>query len=330
MGKALDIIESGLKVVTHPAFYWPILSLIVVGLIVWIASYFIAAHQVYIKTLKRNSKEQWGRDYPSELEERSVKMYQTGISWAEQNAEFKKDVHIVNNGLNLYGEYYDFGTDKCVMILSGRTEALKYGYYFAIPYHSAGYNVLVVDPRGHGLSDGEYNTVGFEESKDAIAWVNMLKEKFGVKSVIFHGICIGAAGGMLAITSKDCPDIVSGIVTEGMFPNFSESMKNNLKERRKPVFIMLDLINAQMKKHTGHSMKIGPIDYIDALEKPLLMLHSREDKFSKPDMAQKLFDKTKTTEKEIVWFDHGDHSMLRITDTERYDNAIKDFLRRLK
>ena len=323
------IIDGLLNIITHPVFLWIHIGLIIVGVTIWIVSYFVASHQVYVKTLKRSSKEQWGRDYPSELEERSIKMYQTGISWAESNAEFKKDVHIINNGLNLYGEYYDFGAEKSVIILSGRTEALRYGYYFAIPYHSAGFNVLVVDPRAHGLSEGFYNTVGFEESKDAIAWANMLKNDFGVKSIVLHGICIGAAGGMLAITSKDCPNVVKGIVTEGMFPNFAESMKNNLIERKKPVFIMLDLIDAQMKKYTGHSMKIGPIDFIDKLEKPLLMLHSKEDKFSKADMAQKLFDKAKTNEKNIVWFEHGDHSMLRITDTEKYDEAIKEFLKKI-
>jgi alpha-beta hydrolase superfamily lysophospholipase len=253
-------------------------------------------------------------------------MYKTGIAWAEENAKYKHDVHIERDGVNLYGEFYDFGSDKCAFIMSGRTEALKYSYYFAIPYAKNGYNVLVVDPRAHGLSDGEFNTVGFEESKDAIAWINHIVTNFNVKSVVMHGICIGAAGSVIASTSKDAPSVIKGLVVEGMFCNFAESVKNHLIERKKPVFIMLDLINNQMKKHTGYSMKIGPIDYVDKLDKPLLMLHSKEDKYSTPKKAVELYEKAGSKDKKLVWFEKGDHSMLRITDTEKYDNEITEFL----
>jgi alpha-beta hydrolase superfamily lysophospholipase len=229
--------------------------------------------------------------------------------------------------VDLYGEYYDFGRKRAVMILSGRTESLRYGYYFAIPYAAAGWNILVVDPRAHGKSGGEFNTVGFEESRDDIAWVKHLRDAHGVEQVVFHGICIGAAGGMLALTSEDCPDTVCGMVTEGMFPNFGESMKNHLIERKKPVKTFYPLINAWMKHYTGHSMNKGPIDVIHKMDIPLLMLHSREDRYSTPEYAQRLFDLAGTSDKRLVWFPVGRHSMLRITDTERYDTAVKEFVK---
>ena len=266
---------------------------------------------------------------PDDLPDESKEMYITGLKWAENNIDKKKDVHIINNGLNLYGEYYDFGYDRCVMILSGRTETLKYGYYFAIPYSKNGCNVLVFDPRAHGLSDGEFNTVGFEESKDIIAWVEYLRDVFNINEVIFHGICIGAAGAMLALTSGKCPNIVRGIVTEGMFANFGESMKNHLIERKRPVFLLYDLINARMKHYTGHSMDNGPIDVIENLNVPLLMLHSKEDIYSTPEYAEKLYNIAGTENKKLVWFKRGRHSMLRITDTQLYDSSIENFLNAL-
>ena len=184
---------------------------------------------------------------------------------------FSYDVKLYRNNLNLYGEYYDFGKKTCVMILSGRTESLRYGYYFAEAY-SDKCNVLVIDPRAHGLSDGEYNTVGFEESKDILAWVKFVNQELKIDSIIFHGICIGAAGGMYTITNEECPDFVKAIITEGMFPNFGESMKNHLIEKKKPVFIFYNMVNGWMKHYTGHSMNFGPINVIDKLNKPLLTL----------------------------------------------------------
>jgi alpha-beta hydrolase superfamily lysophospholipase len=263
---------------------------------------------------------------PDDLPPDSLEMYKAGLAWAEENKDKMTEVHTVRDGLNLYGEYYDLGFDRCAVILSGRTESLKYGYYFAIPYSQCGCNILVFDPRAHGKSDGEYNTVGFEESLDDLAWLEYMKERFVIKSFVLHGICIGSAGGILALTGENAPREVEGIVAEGMFPNFGESVKNHMRERKHSTFIAFDLTNMWMKRYTGHSMKNGPIDVIDKLRVPLLMLHSREDIYSTPENAEKLYQKAGSDEKQIVWFPKGRHSMLRITDTERYDNAIKAFL----
>lgn len=310
----------------HPILLWVLLALAVSGIFMMALTYGVASYLAYTRTLQRRSKEQWSREMPKDLCPEALQMYEAGARWSEENAMYKQDVSIVRDGLHLYGEYYDLGASRCAVILSGRTESLKYGYYFAIPYAKNGCNVLVLDPRGHGLSDGEFNTVGFEESKDITAWVKYMHSVYKIPSFIFHGICIGAAGGVLSLTSEDAPPCVEGIVTEGMFPNFGESIKNHLREKRKPIFIFYDLMNAWMKHFTGHSMKKGPIDVIHRLQTPLLMLHSREDRYSTPEYAQKLYDLGGMKEKRLVWFPHGKHSMLRITDTERYDRAIAEFI----
>ena len=286
---------------------------------------FYAAHLVYTKVLKRESKAHWGREVSSD-HPKALQMDEIGMQWQREHDQYRQDVHIVRDGDNLYGEYYDLGYDKAAIILSGRTESLRYGYYFAAPYSRFGCNILVIDPRAHGLSDGQFNTVGFEESLDALAWTRFLADSKGVKSVVYHGICIGAATGMLAITHDDCPACVRGIVTEGMFINFRESMKNHLIERKKPVFPILQCIDFWMKRYTGHSMSKGPVDVIGKLNKPILMLQSKEDRYSTCTNAKKLFALCGTEQKQLVLFDHGEHSMLRITDTEKYDLAITNYL----
>ena len=76
-------------------------------------------------------------------------------------------------------------------------------------------------------------------------------------------------------------------------------------------------------------MRFGPIDVIHKLNKPLCMLHSKEDLYSRPEYAQKLYDLAGCENKRLVWFEKGKHSMLRITDTEKYDTAIAEFLTQL-
>ena len=317
-------------ILTHPAFLITVGSLLGSGVIFWIISCVVAGYFSYTCTLKRKGNEHWSREMPSDLTDQSKQMYQCGLAWAEEYNAYKKDVHIIRDGLNLYGEYYDFGKKRCAVILSGRTESLRYGYYFAIPYAANDCNILVLDPRAHGMSDGEFNTVGFEESKDILAWVRFMKENFPIESFVFHGICIGAAGGMFALTSPDCPDYIEGIVTEGMFPNFGESFKNHMIEQKRPIILTFSCADLWMQHYTGHSMKYGPINVIEKLNKPLLMLHSKEDLYSTPEYAQKLYNLAGCKQKELVWFEHGKHSMLRITDTNLYDSSIRNFLNKIQ
>lgn len=313
-------------IITNPIFLWVVGILVGSGILMWIASFFVASFCIYNSTLRKKSSSTWTREMPADIDPQQKPMYEAGMVWSKENEAYKHDVHIVHNGLNLYGEYYDFGHSRCAVILSGRTESLTYGYYFAIPYAKNNCNILVLDPRGHGLSDGEFNTVGFEESKDAIAWMKHIKEAYGVKSFVLHGICIGAAGGMLALSSPDCPDCIDGIVTEGMFSRFIESLKNHMIEKKRSPFITADLVDSWMKHYTGHSMKYGPIDIIENIRTPLLMLHSKEDLYSTPEYAKKLYELSGAKHKRLVWFEHGRHSMLRITDTQLYDASISQFL----
>ena len=288
----------------------------------------VAATITFVTTLVRRNKKKWDISLHFKVEPQ-ITMDGIGIEWMKENVQYKEDVHVVNGKINLYGEYFDFGNDKCAMILSGRTESLRYGYYFAKPYAESGYNVLVMDPRAHGNSDGVFNTLGREESKDDLQWIKFLNEEKGIKQIVLHGICIGAAGGIYTITNPQCPDCVAGIVTEGMFANFYESMRNHLIELHTLVFPVMQTINLLHRICTGYTMRKGPLDVIDTLDKPILMLHSKEDPYSTPDFAQKLYDKCGSKNKEIVWFPKGGHSVLRFIDTEKYDSSIKAFLKKL-
>ena len=297
----------------------------VFGLIFGVFSFFVASYIVYVSVLRRGSHEKWGRA-PSSNDADYMELYSKGMDWHRENIHRMEPVHIISEGLNLYGEYYSFGAEQCVIILPGRSESLCYSYYFAMPYARCGVDILVIDPRSHGLSEGEFSTAGFEESKDIIAWAKFAHEKYGVKDIILHGICIGAAGGMLAITSPDCPEYVSGIVTDGMFSNFGNIMRAHLTKRKQPKIFMLDLIDMWMKKYTNHSMKYGPIDVISSLDRPILMMHGTEDIFSLPEYAQKMYNICGSENKTFVWFEGGTHSMLRPMDEYKYDSAIVNFL----
>lgn len=297
----------------------------VVGTVLFLISFPIVALILFIIHLKRTKKEKWSRTCSND-EQAQRDMYDIGMLWYNENVSRKTELHIVNEGLNLFGEYYDFGYDRAVIIVPGRTESLRYGYYFAKPYVESGYNLLVIDQRAHGDSDGKYNTVGFDEHRDVIAWAGYLHDCFGVRSVVLHGICIGASCALFAMTAPHTPDYLTAMVAEGMYPTFYDSFKNHMIALKKPTFPFMAFINLWMRLCTGYSMKHGPIHVIHDYKKPLLMLHGKEDLYSLPSTAKTLYESAGSESKELVWFEKGAHSQLRYADSEAYDQAIKAFL----
>ena len=289
------------------------------------------AKRVYEEQLVRTTPDKWGRtcSFPDDAEQ--VQMWNDGIAWMEKNRSRITELQIENDGFRLFGEYFDFGANRCVIILPGRCESLVYSYYFAPPYEKAGFNVLVIDTRCHGKSDGKYNTIGVQESKDVLQWAKLAHEKFGNQEIYFHGICIGTSSGLFALSSKNCPDYLRGLVTEGCYISFPETFKRHMMALNRPIFPVLQLAMLQIWRHTGTNVyKDKPITAIRKISPDcrVLFLYGEHDIFSIPEKSRKLFAACAAEDKKLVWFGKGGHSHLRINNTEAYDQAIIDFFER--
>ena len=304
-----------------------ILLILFLGILVFfLLPYAILSHILYTKLLVRTSPKKWGRVCSIPEDEEYRRMFDLGMEWFETHKDRKSDVSVESDGFRLAAQYFDFGFSRAVIIVPGRMESCLYSYFFAEPYRKAGYNVLAIDNRSHGLSQGRRCALGLKEYRDLLRWAKLLHEEKQNDSVIFHGICIGAAAGLTALTSPDCPDYLDGLVAEGMYTTFAESFKNHMIEDRRPLFPIFMATMLQIRIFSGvNVVKNGPTNQIGLLKKPILFLHSREDRFSLPEDAQHLYEKC-SAPKSMRWFPKGAHSRIRITSPEAYDQAITDFL----
>jgi len=287
------------------------------------------AKKIYNEMLVRSSDKIWGRENSCPENEEHSRMYDTGIAWSEEYKDSMTEVETENDGLKLYGEFYDFGGDSAVIIVPGRAESLKYSYYFARPYSEAGVSVLVIDTRAHGISEGKFTTCGVRESEDTLKWAKLIREQFGVKKVMIHGICIGGCTAVLA-AGKDEEGVINGVAAEGLFPTFFSIFSQRTKNSGHPAFPVVEIIRSMMKKSTGVDMKkdAAPVKVVGKLEIPVLLMYSRKDIAVRAKAANKVIaaagDKAK-----VVWFENGGHSHIRINDTEKYDATVAEFIKEI-
>ena len=289
----------------------------------------ILAFYLYAVLLVRTSKKKWGRECSIPDDEEYKRMFDIGIEWDRRYAAYKQPVEIVSDGFRLVGEYFDFGGTTSVIIIAGRMESLLYSYYFAEPYRKLGYNILVIDNRAHGMSEGRILSLGFKEYRDILRWGELLHDSFGQKNIVLHGICIGCSVGLFALCAPECPVYFRAMAAEGMYTCFKDSFVNHLIDGGHAIQPATFLVMLYIRIFSGADVvHDGPLNRIDRLKKPILFLHSREDVFSLPGEVQRVYDRCQC-EKKLVWFEKGAHSRVRVNAPERYDETVIDFFSRL-
>jgi len=305
--------------------FWLILLAILIFVIL---PAFVLSAVLFCVLLVRTKKSKWKREPSLPEDEEYMRMFSQGEAWAKENADFKEEIRIYSDDCKLAGMYFDFGFDKAVIIVPGRMETCIYSCFFAKPYKDSGYNVLVIDNRCYGDSEGTVSCVGFKEYKDLYAWNGFL-EKRSIKYIVLHGVCVGASTSLFALTGRDCPSSFKAIVTDGMYVTFNHSFVNHMLLGKHPVFPFVPIIMFYISFFSGGDpINDGPIRRIGRLTVPALFLHSREDEYSLPKESEEMYNMCKAPHK-TVWFDKGLHSRIRVNNVEKYDNAISCFLTEL-
>jgi len=307
---------------------WVIAAIIFAGN--GIIVYLLLVIIIFYNIMYRNPKKRT-RECSNKKDERQMRMFAEGIAWAEQFKDKTEQLHIVNDGLNLYGEYVNFGFDKCVIILQGRTESLLYSYYFADVYYKNGYNIMVIDTRAHGLSDGKYQTAGIKESDDAVMWIKLLNEKYHITDFTLHGICIGGATAVLAYAKlkNEGSGLVKRIVTDSIYQSWKEIFIRHIKRFKQPAFPVLHsiffltflLTKARLFTET-------PLKYMKDIDIPILFIWSVKDIFCVKSKGEELFEACASKYKELRFFPEGRHSHIRSTQAAEYDEVIDKFLQK--
>ncbi|MDR0964448.1 MAG: alpha/beta hydrolase [Clostridium sp.] len=294
-----------------------------------VVMFFITFPIIFYNTMYRSPKKKRSRECTNTKDPQQMRMFDEGIAWAKQYSDLTEELHIVNEGLNLYGEYINFGYNKCAVILQGRTESLLYSYYFSDVYAQNGYNILVIDVRAHGLSDGKYQTAGIKESDDLVLWLKLIHERYDIDSFTLHGICVGAATAVYTYVKQknEGLNLIKTIVTDGLYQSYYEMFKQNFRMRKKPVFPMLHLVFLLAYVLAGvRVFRETPMKYMPYIDIPILFLWSSKDIFCKKGKCEELVEACTSEDKEICFFPNGRHSHVRSTQATDYDRVIAKFL----
>jgi len=247
-------------------------------------------------------------------------------NWLDKTA---KDVYITstNKGeLKLHAYEIENNSEIWAIVIHGYSGQSKDMTYYAQQYYNKGYNVLVVDLRGHGQSQGDYIGMGWHDRLDIIDWANYLINKNEDCKIILHGVSMGAATVMMA-TGENLPDNVKVAIEDCGYSSIWDEFEMQLKLLYNlPTFPVLNAASAICKIRAGYMLEEGScIEQVKKSKIPTLFIHGDQDTFVPFEMLDMVYEAA-NCEKEKLVIEGAAHAQSAGVNHNLYWKIIDEFI----
>ncbi|HUN22763.1 MAG TPA: alpha/beta fold hydrolase [Anaerolineales bacterium] len=222
------------------------------------------------------------------------------------------------DGLNIQAWYTPAQNGTVVIFVHG------FRGHRAIDRHcwlaTAGFGVISIDLRAHGLSDGNVTSFGYHEGMDVHAALNFALSQPGIDRVVGYGESLGGATLIGAASTR--PEIAA-LVVDSTFSSLSA-----LLERQVPIYGVNWLFKGFWGQQMGVSVDaVNPSAWITKIApRPILIIQAQGDSLIPADSATVLARAYGETAQ--VWLEAGlEHSLVYHTYPEVYKARVIEFLR---
>ena len=288
-----------------------------------IARYFFNRTMIRSNAKREKTKEMAGTDWDA---------YIPKIRQAKERLQqfFHEEITIFSeDGLKLQGTYFPLeGSKKTVICFHGYTsEGLNDYSTLALFYREHGFNLMIVDERAHGKSEGTYIGFGCLDRKDALLWIQEMVRMGGEDcEILLHGDSMGGATVLMA-SGLNLPHQVKAIVSDCAFTSAWEVFASVLKARyHLPAFPILHVANEMVIKKAGYSLKeCNAKTEVAKTKIPILFLHGEADSFVPCSMAHELYQAC-VSEKKLVLIKGAGHVESCYRDSQLFEGSVREFI----
>lgn len=268
------------------------------------------------------------KDSPPRKKESAFARYRSAAASAAESLPHEKLAISSFDGLKLSARLYapaGEGGETVVCVHGYRGNGLRDMGYAVNFLVSAGYNVLLVDDRAHGESEGRVIGFGALDRRDIMLWLGELDRRLHPRAAYLMGVSMGAST-VLMTADLGLPPWVKGIVADCGYTSSYEEMKHLFRSKGAPAFLLAPLIRAFCKGYVGYDIKTADCrKSLASASVPVLFIHGKNDDFVPPRMSEENRAATKS-ETRIEFFDSR-HASSHYSDPARYEAAVLGFLR---
>ena len=229
------------------------------------------------------------------------------------------------------------------LILSGRYYHIQDGAPLDIGFHGyrsspltdfsggselsfrLGHNVLLVEQRAHGRSEGHTIAFGILERWDVLSWTNYAVERFGKDTKInLYGVSMGAATVLMA-ADLNLPANVKAIIADCPYSSPGAIIRKVAGEMHLPARLVWPFVKLGARIYGGFD--IEELDAARAVKNariPILILHGEADGFVPCEMSDIAAENPGMVTR--YTFPGADHGLSYLVDTPRYQKIVTKFM----
>lgn len=190
----------------------------------------------------------------------------------------------------------------------------------------AGHNVLLIDQRCHGRSEGHTITFGILEKRDVMGWIRYANERFGNVPILLCGVSMGAAT-VLMVSGMELPENVKAVIADCPYDAPSNIIQKVLgQDMGMPVNLVYPLIRFGGMLYGKFNLNAdSPVAAVKRAKVPILLIHGDDDRFVPYEMSVHIH--AAAPEKIEFHTIHGaGHALNFATAPEDYTAIVRSFV----
>lgn len=236
-------------------------------------------------------------------------------------------VHLATaGGLQLEGWYApaDSTPKGTVIVLHGITTGKAQVIPEAGEFRFWGYNILMIDFRAHGNSQGNTTTIGVREVEDVKLAYDFVRAR-GEKKIIFYGLSMGATTCMKAI--RDYHLQPAGVVFEAPFLSLQTYYKARARLAgfpQQPFAFLTTFWTGVEQGFNGY--RHSAVNYAPAVQCPTLIQWGKLDAFVPGNDVTRIFEAIGSTDKKLVVYETVHHESFVLREPEKWRREVGAFL----
>lgn len=299
---------------------WIILGIclfVLVALIYYLAVGSVIFHfSLGRKTLKKRVRK---NDLSKNLEK-----YNIDLCWWDK-VPFKEVKIKSCDDLTLVGHFLDAGTNKTVCLVHGYSANYKEMQPYAKYFYQKGYNLLCVENRAHGESEGKVVGMGYLDRKDLLAWLDFLGDE---NDVVFLGLSMGASA-VCFLAGETLPSCVKGIISDSAFSDALSEINYVLRKFGflRPL-ILKHLLSYTKRLYNFNLKDADATRFVKKTKIPILYIHGKSDTYVPYQNSQNLYNATPENLRDFVLVENADHAMCYSVLGVDYERKITNFFRK--
>lgn len=188
----------------------------------------------------------------------------------------------------------------------------------------AGRNVLLIDQRGNGESEGRAITFGVKERYDCLDWIRYVLNRFGPDTkILLSGISMGASTALM-VSGMDIPDNVKGVVADCPFSSPKEIICKVGRDLHLPMNLLYPVVRLSARIFGGFDPdSVSAAEAVKHCRIPVLLMHGDDDRFVPCEMSRQIHANC-ASDCTLLITPRAGHGLSFILDQESYARAASE------